>query len=141
MEEVENLLLAQFYLWEHRSSEHKDIACEEYHVPRHIQEHIDYVTPGIRMRSRSVKKRRNEVDAVERRSSSKEGLSAYNRNPQGTMIDSGSYPGSAINSTSCHIYVTAECIRGTLYQGPGVLPGPPLTLSFFPSLSPSFVLF
>lgn len=24
------------------------IACDEYHLPAYIQEHVDYVTPGVK---------------------------------------------------------------------------------------------
>lgn len=34
------------------------LGCDEYHVPKHIQEHIDYITPGVKLspplRKRSV---------------------------------------------------------------------------------------
>jgi hypothetical protein len=54
VEEVENLLYADFFLWEHFSGS-KDIAAEGYHVPSHIQEHIDYITPGTRLRTGTAK--------------------------------------------------------------------------------------
>ncbi|KAI2465624.1 subtilisin-like protein [Annulohypoxylon bovei var. microspora] len=47
--EVEKLLVADYHVWEHASTGVKDIACDEYHVPKQVKEHIDYITPGIKL--------------------------------------------------------------------------------------------
>ncbi|KAH8817299.1 Pro-kumamolisin, activation domain-containing protein [Xylogone sp. PMI_703] len=107
VDEVEDLLVADFYLWETSSGEHKDIACEEYHVPAHVQQHIDYVTPGIRMRSNSVQKRsiktKPAIHFPATRPSANNTLSSF------SIIGNGTFPG--VNSTSCSSFVTADCIR------------------------------
>ncbi|KAK8095052.1 hypothetical protein PG997_001737 [Apiospora hydei] len=46
-----DLLAADYHVYEHEDSGAQTVACEEYHVPKHIQEHIDYVTPGIKLMS------------------------------------------------------------------------------------------
>lgn len=107
MSEAEDLLFTDFYLWEHGSG-HKDIACEAYHVPAHIQEHVDYVTPGIRMRGQSAKKRNIQNKAAIHYPASHP--SATNTINKFSIIGNGSYPG--VNSTSCDSYITADCIRG-----------------------------
>ncbi|KAH8883712.1 subtilisin-like protein [Thozetella sp. PMI_491] len=107
VEEVEDLLITDFYLWEHSSGDHTDIACEEYHVPSHIQEHIDYVTPGIRMRHPSSQKRDLKTKNVIHWPAT--GPSASNAINKMSIIGNGSYPG--VNSTSCSTYITADCIR------------------------------
>lgn len=38
--EVDNLMVADYYIWEHASGV-QDLSTEEYHVPSHIQEHIE----------------------------------------------------------------------------------------------------
>lgn len=93
--EVEQLLVAEFYIWEHGSGD-QDISTEEYHVPTHIQEHIDYVTPGSRLRQRS---------------SMAAGLDNQRRQPLITKLPGFPHP----NSTTCDIYVTAECTRGMIF--------------------------
>jgi tripeptidyl-peptidase I len=94
--EVEELLVAEFYVWEH-SSGTSDISSEEYHVPTHIQEHIDYVTPGTRLRQRKM--RAAGAGKLEKR------LGAH---PLITQLPGFPNP----NSSVCDIYVTAECTRG-----------------------------
>jgi tripeptidyl-peptidase-1 len=94
--EVEDLLVAEFHIWEHASGTH-DISSEEYHVPTHIQEHIDYVTPGSRLRQRKIKAA--PVGKLEKR------LGAH---PLITQLPAFPNP----NASTCDIYVTAECTRG-----------------------------
>ncbi|KAI1214352.1 subtilisin-like protein [Annulohypoxylon truncatum] len=49
VDQVEKLLMADYHVWEHASTGVKDIACDEYHVPKQVKEHIDYITPGIKL--------------------------------------------------------------------------------------------
>lgn len=46
--EVEELLRAKYHIFEHHTGK-ETIGCDEYHVPEHVQPHIDYITPGIRL--------------------------------------------------------------------------------------------
>jgi tripeptidyl-peptidase-1 len=103
--EAEALFVAEFFIWEHVSGAH-DVSTEEYHVPTHIQEHIDYVTPGTRLRHRSIKV--EQVRGLEKRVVAK---------PLITQLPGFPNP----NASTCDIYVTAECTRGisssvTLYD-------------------------
>jgi tripeptidyl-peptidase-1 len=73
-------------------------------VPSHIQEHIDYVTPGTRLRQRNIKAtryaKRDEVD------------SKVIAKPLITKLPGFPNP----NSSVCDIYVTRDCTRGTCFQ-------------------------
>ncbi|KAI0442323.1 subtilisin-like protein [Xylaria telfairii] len=94
--EVEDLLFADFYIWEH-SDGGSDMSTESYHLPSKIQEHVDYVTPGTRLRSRQhaakeKKMKRSFKDDVR---------------PFITKLPGFPQP----NSTTCSIYVTADCTR------------------------------
>ena len=44
--EIENILETEFHLYEHVSG-HVVPACSQYHVAEHLQNHIDYILPGI----------------------------------------------------------------------------------------------
>ncbi|KAK0123704.1 hypothetical protein ONS95_008714 [Cadophora gregata] len=101
-EEANNLLFADFYLWEHSSGVH-DVSTEEYHLPSHIQEHVDYITPGTRLRHRNAKI--SSGDELTKRFSST--LSSGKAKPFITKL-----PGfPQTNATNCDIYVTADCTR------------------------------
>lgn len=46
--EAERLLHTEFHEFVHGSTGNSMAACDQYHVPKHIQGHIDYITPGIK---------------------------------------------------------------------------------------------
>lgn len=60
--EVEKLLHTEFNELEHTLTGNAVVACDAYHVPKSIQDHIDYVTPGVKgvniPASSSIQKRR-----------------------------------------------------------------------------------
>ncbi|CAK7198753.1 hypothetical protein SEUCBS139899_001417 [Sporothrix eucalyptigena] len=65
-DEVELLLQAKYYSYEHIASGVHVVACPEYHVPVALQKHIDYITPGVKLASlgfdeqvKSLKRRRD----------------------------------------------------------------------------------
>lgn len=87
-----------------------DISSEEYHVPTHIQEHIDYITPGTRLRQRNM--RAAHGGELEKR--------RLRAQPLITKLPGFPHP----NASVCDIYVTAECTRGMSF-----LPTPCLSKS------------
>lgn len=99
---MESLLYADFFLWEHNSGS-EDIAAEKYHVPVHIQEHIDYMTPGTRLRTGSAKT--HSGVPIKKRAASLLGR------PDVSLLSGFPNP----NSTTCSIYVTADCTRGKFH--------------------------
>lgn len=44
--ELEKLVNAEYHIYEHQSGK-MHVGCEEYSVPAHLVDHIDYVTPGV----------------------------------------------------------------------------------------------
>ncbi|KAK4554593.1 Tripeptidyl-peptidase sed1 [Recurvomyces mirabilis] len=54
--EAEELLKAKYHFYEHSASGKASIACDEYHLPSHIQEHVDYITPGIKLYATRTRK-------------------------------------------------------------------------------------
>ncbi|KAL9113006.1 MAG: hypothetical protein Q9227_002871 [Pyrenula ochraceoflavens] len=56
-EEAERLLKTKYHVYEHGRSGRTQVGCEEYHVPGHVQEHIDYITPGLKLLGASDKPR------------------------------------------------------------------------------------
>lgn len=103
--EVEDLLIADFYIWDHVSGTH-DLSCEDYHVPSHIQEHIDYITPGTRLRQRNFK--RNGIKAARAEKLDKRVVAQ----PLITQLPGFPNP----TPGDCDVFVTAECTRGKLFS-------------------------
>ncbi|KAF8136815.1 peptidase S8/S53 domain-containing protein [Mycena galopus ATCC 62051] len=46
VDEAEDLLHAEYYAYEHWDTGKVTIASDAYHLPTHIQDHIEFVTPG-----------------------------------------------------------------------------------------------
>ena len=49
VEEVEGLIQTEYYHYEHLSTGKTNIGCDEYHLPGHVTQHVDYVTPGLKL--------------------------------------------------------------------------------------------
>ncbi|KUJ11542.1 subtilisin-like protein [Mollisia scopiformis] len=59
VEEAESLLLTEFHEHEHKLTSKIRVGCDKYHVPEHLQSHIDYITPGIKLipvKKRTIKR-------------------------------------------------------------------------------------
>jgi tripeptidyl-peptidase I len=52
VEEAEQLLRTKYHLFGHLSSGKPHVACDEYSVPEHVSEHIDFITPTIHFDSK-----------------------------------------------------------------------------------------
>lgn len=107
--EAEELLFTEFHVYEHTQTGTQNIACDEYHVPSHIREHIDYITPGIRLRVDPGKakqlRRRHEAEQLRKR-----GVSAMNTGA--VPITQARLPTlPPLNSSVCYKYVTNQCVR------------------------------
>ena len=42
--ELESLLATEYHIFQHITTQEYHIGCNEYHLPQHIQEHIDFIT-------------------------------------------------------------------------------------------------
>ena len=110
-EQVEDLLVTDFFEYEHLASGSKTIAVEEYHIPLHLREHIDYITPGVKLRPDPSKlkklKSHQKQEQLEKR-----GLKPVNSNidfsADVNIAASGPPP---LNSSACDTYLTVACIR------------------------------
>lgn len=63
--DLESLLQTEYHVYEHTGTGKTTVACDQYHVPSHIQEHIDYITPGIKLFAE--KRRPNPNSDIEKR--------------------------------------------------------------------------
>lgn len=76
------------------------ISAHEYHVPESIHDHIDYITPGIRL---PLLKKQNGNNRKAKDSQRKRPMTTH----------------SSTNGTGCDTQVTPNCIS-TLYKIPSV---------------------
>ncbi|PNY22467.1 Aorsin [Tolypocladium capitatum] len=59
---VEDMFLTQYH--EHEREGVLRIGCDEYHVPRHLSGHIDYIVPGVKLSAPMVKRSITKRNAV-----------------------------------------------------------------------------
>lgn len=104
--ELEKLLKTKYHIYEHSSGK-MHVGCEEYSVPEHLVEHIDYITPGITrlgLKARSLKR-----DSV--------GRSAPHRRPP-PISTPFSFPPGKVNlagdTSLCDTVISPACIFGKL---------------------------
>ncbi|KAH7354976.1 putative alkaline serine protease AorO [Rhexocercosporidium sp. MPI-PUGE-AT-0058] len=63
--DLESLLGTEYHEYEHSGTGKTTVACDKYHVPSHIQEHVDYITPGTKLFSSH--RRPNSCAEIEKR--------------------------------------------------------------------------
>lgn len=101
----------------------------EYHIPFEVQKHVDYITPGIRLRADPGRVRRLKRQA-EGEKLRKRMVKTMNTGLE--VIDASVLP--PLNSSICDSFVTQECIR-TQYSIPkGNKAAPGNELGIFESL-------
>ncbi|KAI0505318.1 peptidase S8/S53 domain-containing protein [Xylaria bambusicola] len=109
--QIEDLLMTNYHVWEHKLTGTKDIGCDEYHIPKNVASHVDYITPGVKlMGNGGIQHKHNR----ERSSSSEQ---------SGFHKFQGSLPfvepvrpqdilsGNLTLAQGCDTYVTPDCIR------------------------------
>ncbi|TVY50958.1 Tripeptidyl-peptidase sed1 [Lachnellula cervina] len=114
VEELEDLLSAQYHVYGHSKSEEAHIGCDEYHLPSEIAPHVDFVTPSVSMirvagEKDLKKKKRSEV-----KSFSPASFPPHTAPAGGVNSDSFAKGASEV---PCHTAVTPDCLR-TLYGIP-----------------------
>ncbi|KAH8702313.1 protease S8 tripeptidyl peptidase I [Talaromyces proteolyticus] len=108
VDEAESLLGTQYNIWEHTNTGEISISCDEYHVSRDIQHHIDFITPTIGLDAASGShltirnKKRASIQRARLAHSSEKSMKK-------TVFQ---------NQTSCSDNVTPECIKALYHISP-----------------------
>ncbi|KAK3357858.1 peptidase S8/S53 domain-containing protein [Lasiosphaeria hispida] len=127
--DVEDLLATNFFEYHsRRGNSGRAVAAEAYHVPLELRQHIDYITPGIRLRA--------ELALEPKHGSIRKG--APNKRTVRTgasLVADADTPLPLLNSTACDYYLTTACIRAQ-YQIPNnTVAAPGNELGIFASLN------
>ncbi|KAH8690679.1 peptidase S8/S53 domain-containing protein [Talaromyces proteolyticus] len=114
VEEVEQLLQAEYHEHDHVSSDKIRVGCDKYHVPEHLAPHIDYITPGVKLtqvvkRDISKKKRSTQAQAVK--------ASTFITGNTELPKDWAAPAGLAPDVQTCGFNMTPTCIKA-LYDIP-----------------------
>ncbi|PYH32008.1 S53 family peptidase [Aspergillus neoniger CBS 115656] len=109
--EAERLFMTEFHEHESDRSAKIRVGCDQYHVPEHIQKHIDYVTPGVKLTQ--VVKRTKKVKRASQLSHSSKAKSAA----QGSQTLPSKAKFLPEDLRGCGYNITPSCIKA-LYQIP-----------------------
>ena len=139
---MEEVMVADFYIFEHTMTGTKNVAVDEYHVPIDIQEHIDFIMPGIKMRSdpRELKKMRRKREAEEEaRHLESRGFHSQHTDllPINDQVPEDALPSlnvSTLVPANCDFYVTDTCIKAQYNIPNNTLAAPGNELGIFESL-------
>ena len=121
VDEAEGLLDTKYNVYEHTKSGQPHVACEEYSIPSHLTEHIDFVYPTVHFDAK-VKRDENGA-ALDKRSNGaiKPGRDKSVGKPtSGSLPKLGHYmpPSDIITELSkCDTQIVPDCLRA-LYSFP-----------------------
>ena len=65
--EVEALINAEYHHYEHYQTGKTNVGCDEYSVPKEVQPHVDYITPGLKLLTPSIPRGAEERKEFEKR--------------------------------------------------------------------------
>ena len=131
--EVERLLKTEYHTYKHATHGQSHVACEQYHLPEHLSEHVDLVMPTVHFdmrvgheRSRkTIKMTSEEQTELKRRSLTKRqrpekgivGLPSDASLPkQGAVITN-----ALMDINQCDTMITPACLRALYATPPGTL--------------------
>jgi len=136
VEQAEDLLRTEYYLFQHASEDKVTVACDSYSVPSELKNHIDLVTPTIHLNLVSTA-------SVIRRSSSPPSDQAprQHHSPRRTLhyrpmpdFSYSTHPETPFTSTlNCSSITTPICLRALYGFPPGstAIPGNSLGIAEF----------
>lgn len=106
-EEAEELLKTEYHTYEHTASGRTTQACEEYYVPHHVKEHVDYITPGLRLLHGG---KVSTPEAKQKRMARKDGKNLNNIPIIGPILNGIKNASIAEELSLCDQYITPPCI-------------------------------
>jgi tripeptidyl-peptidase I len=117
---AERLLQTEYFEYIHESGK-SHVACEEYSVPEHLRDHIDFITPTVHfdVKISQPKKRSTDPKPAVQPAKAKSIGSATNNiaaPKYGGKIPSGKVIGEL---EQCDEYITPDCLRALYLFPPG----------------------
>ncbi|MCJ1300601.1 hypothetical protein MMC08_003398 [Hypocenomyce scalaris] len=144
VEEAENLLKTEYHVYKHKSGQ-PHVACNAYHVPEHIRQHIDFIIPTVHFDAKISPPKDDYNRKIQKRSPAPASSSTAAAGPPVqtgiaekigspySLPGSGSIPkaGEQINIfgfldelANCDMYITPNCLRALYEFANGVSANP-----------------
>lgn len=118
VDEAENLLNTKYNVYQHSETNQPHVACEEYSIPPHLTDRIDFITPTVHFDA--MVKRNDKRTSVDKRAISpgvekSPGMPGAPSLPKlGTYVPKGALLKSLLH---CNQQITPDCLRA-LYGFP-----------------------
>ncbi|CAK7264275.1 hypothetical protein SEPCBS119000_000905 [Sporothrix epigloea] len=110
--EAEELLKTEYHFFEHTTSGDIDLGADDYHVPNDVKDHIDYVTPGIRLRQDLGKNQKKQhVEKLKREVRRTLTTRSLDKGEAAVGIADAFISLKPKNTTVCATYASPECMR------------------------------
>lgn len=126
---AEHLFKTKYYLHEHDAKDLAAVGCDEYSVPDHLSEAIDYIRPGIKLSAPVA--RRTAATKTKRSAAGK----PYNGGPRRMPAHHWPMPPAAsglpADVQNCGVNITPPCLRALYGIPPGKYATPGLELGLF----------
>ena len=128
-EEAENLLYAEYHEYEDSVTGGVIPSCDEYHVPKHVRPHVDYVSPGIRLLAPpESRKSKREAYRVE-----DEANELKSRIVHGALKTEAEKCPDPNDLSTCDIAITPACVAALYDIPPGQSKNPKNSMGVFES--------
>lgn len=134
---VESLLDTEYYEYEDAKTGGVLPACDKYHVPGVIQEHIDYITPGIKLMA-PVGGDAAASDELRRRMGMKRSINKHSKAPfkaqkqeSGELLQKLQLASSNDSLSTCDVAITPACVAALYNIPPGTLANPSNSMGIF----------
>ncbi|MCJ1227495.1 hypothetical protein MMC12_004151 [Toensbergia leucococca] len=134
VEEAENLLKTEYHVYRHADGK-PHVACDGYHVPEHVSQHVDFITPTVHFDAK-IAPPPDHLNPKMKRADPSAAAGVPVKGGVGKSIGSpgsGSIPksGGEINIDSiidqledCDVHITPNCLRALYEFPPGITANP-----------------
>jgi tripeptidyl-peptidase-1 len=110
--EAESLLLTKYRVYTNERTGDDHLACDEYSIPNHVKEHVDFITPTIQFDAIVKSKPKRREDGLQRREIAVRPVPGAHPKP-----DAVPQPQVTFSLANCNTYITPDCLRA-LYGFP-----------------------
>jgi tripeptidyl-peptidase-1 len=112
VEEAESLLKTEYFVYENTATGKDHLACEEYSLPTHIREHVDFITPTTQFDAFVNLKDKRKTRSLDSRELKAAPISNLHLDPEAVP-----QPELVFSLANCFAVITPDCLRA-LYGFP-----------------------
>jgi tripeptidyl-peptidase-1 len=113
VEEAESLLRTEYHVYTNTQTGKEHLACDEYSVPPHITEHLDFITPTIQFDATVKQKPKRDLSKREMK------VRPFPIAVPGPEVAPS--PQVTYNLANCYEYTTPDCLRALYNFSNGTL--------------------